>query len=97
MAAVGLIHFPEARGKSLFAGPQVANFCNFARSRIRKIPYYIGWPEYVRAPGGKKVKTNVRTYGRPAVKTNVRTLRDLPWNRILDLRRPLSDKFRLKP
>ena len=42
-APVGLIHFPEARGKSLFAGAKVADFSNFARSRIRKIPYYICW------------------------------------------------------
>ena len=31
-AAVGLIHFPEARGKSLFARSKVADFSNFARS-----------------------------------------------------------------
>ena len=42
-AAVGLIHFPEACGKSLFARSKVADFSNFARSRIRKIPYYICW------------------------------------------------------
>ena len=39
----GLIHFPGPHGKSLFVGSKVADFCNFARSRIRKNPYYICW------------------------------------------------------
>ena len=67
-AAVGLIHFPEARGKSLFARSKVADFSNFARSRIRKIPYYIRvlpasgrktQRGYVRAPGCKTQRTYV--------------------------------------
>ena len=67
-APVGLIHFPEARGKSLFARSKVADFSNFARSRIRKIPYYIRvlpasgrktQRTYVRAPGCKTQRTYV--------------------------------------